>query len=72
MNVPLSWEFKSNRNWGDDLGDFKWSMSSGCEFGCAVREWQVLSFEIYELSCRSSVLRSVRFVGDLVKSMDGY
>jgi hypothetical protein len=39
MDVPLDWEFESNRNWGDDLGDFERSMSTGCEFGCAIWEW---------------------------------
>jgi hypothetical protein len=36
VNVPLRWEFESNCHWGDDLCDFEWAVSSGCEFSSAI------------------------------------
>jgi hypothetical protein len=36
VDFPLWGEFESNCHWGYDLGDFEWTMSSGCEFSGAI------------------------------------
>jgi hypothetical protein len=37
VNVPLRREFESDRHRGDNLHDFERTLSSGCEFGGAMR-----------------------------------
>jgi hypothetical protein len=39
VDIPLNRKFESYSYWGNDLVDSEWSMSSGCEFSCAVWEW---------------------------------
>jgi hypothetical protein len=37
VDIPPWRELESNRYRRDDLGDFEWAVSSGCEFSRAVR-----------------------------------